>query len=147
LILNEFEKMLIINKKANYNYKLFERYEAGISLKGDEVKTLFSGRADLSNSYVKIINGELYLINANMPSISSDPQRSRKLLVHKAEITSIWSKIRQKKLTLVPTKLYNKGRKIKLEFALAKGKKEFEKRQVIKKKDIEREIEKELKDR
>ncbi len=139
--------MLIINKKANYNYKLFERYEAGISLKGDEVKTLFSGRADLSNSYVKIINGELYLINANMPSISSDPQRSRKLLVHKAEITSIWSKIRQKKLTLVPTKLYNKGRKIKLEFALAKGKKEFEKRQVIKKKDIEREIEKELKDR
>jgi SsrA-binding protein len=141
--------MKVINKKAKFNYKLFETYEAGISLTGVEVKTLLNGQVDLSNSYVKIIDGELYLINAVIPvsAVNANPTRTRKLLVHKNEITSIWSKIRQKQLTLVPTKLYNKGRRIKLEFALAKGKREYEKRQTIKKKDIEREIERDLKDR
>ncbi len=138
--------MKVINKKAKFNYKLFETYEAGISLKGSEVKTLLNGQADLSNSYVKIIEGELYLINANIPIREGNvnPTRTRKLLVHKSEITTIWSKIRQKQLTLIPTKLYTKGRKIKLEFALAKGKREFEKRQSIKKKDVERELQEAL---
>ena len=138
--------MKIINKKAKFNYKLFETFEAGISLTGLEVKTLLNGQADLSNSYVKIVDNELFLINANIPlkDTKANPTRSRKLLVHKAEITAIWSKIRQKQLTLIPTKVYTKGRKIKLEFALAKGKREFEKREIIKKKDIERDIEKEL---
>lgn len=141
--------MQIINKKAKFNYKLFETYEAGISLTGIEVKTLLNGQADLSNSFVKIIKGEVYLINANIPIKGSiaNPTRTRKLLLHKRQITSIWSKTRQKQLTLVPTKIYNKGRKIKLEFALAKGKRKFEKRQSIKKRDVEREIEQELKDK
>jgi SsrA-binding protein len=139
--------MRIINKKAKFNYKLFEKYEAGISLTGIEVKTLLNGQADISNAYVKMIKGEVYLVNANIPINDSkkNPTRTRKLLLHKKEITSIWSKIRQKQLTLVPTKIYNKGRKIKLEFALAKGKRKFEKRQNIKKKEIEREIERNLK--
>ena len=138
--------MKVINKKAKYNYKLFEKYEAGISLTGIEVKTLLNGQADLSNSFVKILEGEIYLVNANIPfsNAQANPTRTRKLLLHKAEITAIWSKIRQKQLTLVPTKLYNKGRKIKLEFALAKGKKKFEKKESIKKKDIERDIEQQL---
>lgn len=138
--------MQVINKKAKLNYKLFETYEAGISLTGVEVKTLLNGQADLSNSFVKIVNGEVYLFNANFPvkDIKTNPTRTRKLLLHKSEITAIWSKIRQKQLTLIPIKVYTKGRKIKLEFALAKGKREYEKRQVIKKKDLDREIAQEV---
>ena len=138
--------MKVFNRKAKFNYKLYERFEAGVSLTGTEVKTLLNGQADLSNSYVKIINGEAFLINANIPirDIRGNPTRTRKLLIHKAEIISIWSKIREKQLTLIPTKVYTKGRKVKLEFALAKSKREFEKREDIKKKDIEREIAQEI---
>ena len=138
--------MRVINKKAKFNYKLFETYEAGISLVGVEVKTLLNGQVDLTNSYVKIINGEAYLINANIPISegSGEPTRTRKLLIHKAELTSIWSKIREKQLTLIPTKMYTRGRRIKLEFALAKSKREFEKRQASRNKDIEREIAQEV---
>lgn len=141
--------MRVINRKAKFNYKLYETYEAGISLNGVEVKTLLNGQVDLTNAYVKIVNGEAYLVNANVPVDSSvyDPTRMRKLLIHKAELTSIWSKIRQKQLTLIPTKVYTKGRRIKLEFALAKSKREFEKRETIKKKDVERELEQQLKER
>jgi len=141
--------MKIINKKAKFNYKLFETYESGISLTGAEVKTLLNNQADISNAYVKIINNEAYLLNANIPLKNSitNPIRTRKLLLHRSEITSIMTKMKQNKLTLIPTKLYNKGRKIKLEFALAKGKRKFEKRQTIKKKDVEREIEQQLKGR
>lgn len=140
--------MKIINKKATFHYKFIERFEAGIVLSGGEVKSLKTNRADISNSYAKIVNGEVYLINANIPIEGKkdySSTRSRKILLHKSEIISIKSKIQAKKLTLVPLKVYNKRRLIKIELALAKPKREFEKRQTIKKKDLEREIAQELK--
>ena len=140
--------MRIINKKAKFNYKLFETYEAGIVLKGSEAKALRTNGADLSNSYAKIIEGEVYLINANIAipgKIDYNPTRSRKLLLHKDQIISISSKIKQKQLTLIPTKIYLKGNLVKAEIALAKSKREFEKKEIIKKKDIDRELQQELK--
>ena len=140
--------MIVLNKKANFNYILLERVEAGLSLLGGEVKAVKQGNVDLSNAFVKIADNEAYLINANIPVAGKtdyNTVRSRKLLLHKKEIVSILSKIKAKRLTIVPTKVYTKGPKIKLEIALAKSKRKFEKRQVIKKKDIERKIEKQLK--
>lgn len=140
--------MRITNKRARYDYRLFDKYEAGVSLTGVEVKAIRGGRADISSAYAKIINGEIYLINANIQAKGAkdyDPLRTRKLLLNKGEIVSIQTKIKQKKLTLVPTKLYTRGRLIKAEIALAKAKRKFEKKEAIKKKDIEREIAKELK--
>ncbi len=140
--------MRVTNKRARYNYRLFDKYEAGVSLTGVEVKAIRNGRADISSAYAKIINGEVYLVNANIQAKGVkdyDPLRTRKLLLNKAEIISIQTKIKQKKLTLVPTKLYTRGRLIKAEIALAKTKRKFEKKEAIKKKDIEREIAKALK--
>lgn len=140
--------MRVINKQAKFNYKLFDKYEAGISLLGAEVKVVRKGNVDLSRSFAKIIGGEAYLINANIPVAGKknyDSARTRKLLLHKDEIVSIKTKIKAKKLTLVPTMLYTKGRLVKAEIALAKTKRKFEKKEAIKKKDIEREIEQELK--
>jgi SsrA-binding protein len=149
--------MRIVNKKAKFNYNLFESFEAGISLLGGEVKALKTRGCDLSESYVKIISSEAYLVNANIPIEGKkdySSTRSRKLLLNRREILSIQTKIKAKKLTLVPTKMYNKrslrpdghkGReRIKLEIALAKSKLKFEKKESIKKKDIEREIAQQL---
>lgn len=140
--------MRIANRKARFNYKLFGRYEVGISLTGGEVKAIRDGRANISQAYAKIIDGEAYLVNANIAVVNAkkyNPTRTRKLLLHKKEIASIQTKLKAKKLTLVPTKVYTKGRLIKVELALAKAKRKFEKKETIKKKDIEREIERELK--
>ena len=140
--------MRIINKKARFNYNLLEKFEAGISLIGAEAKALRIRGADLSSSFAKIIEDEVYLINVNIPVEGKkdyNPTRSRKLLLHKDQIISLQSKIKAKKLTLVPTKVYTKGRLVKVEIALAKSKRQFEKKEAMKKKDIEREIEKELK--
>ncbi len=137
--------MLAQNKKAHFNYNLLEKKEAGIVLTGEEVKTLKERGADISSAYVKIIENEAYLVNANIFT-SQDPSRTRKLLLHKKEIFSLLSKIKSKKLTLIPLKLYNKGRRVKLEFALAKPKKSFEKKENIKKQEAERQAEIELKD-
>lgn len=140
--------MKIINRKAFFYYKILEKYEGGIVLSGGEVKSLKTNRADISNSYAKIIGGEVYLLNANIPIEGKkdyNAARSRKILLHKNEIVSINSKIKAKKLTLIPLKVYNKGRLIKIGLALAKSKREFEKRESIKKKDIEREIAQEIK--
>ncbi len=141
--------MRVTNKRARYNYRLFDKYEAGVSLTGVEVKAIRDGRANISSAYAKIINSEIYLVNANIQAKGVkdyNPLRTRKLLLNKAEIISIQTKIKQKKLTLVPTKLYTRGRLIKIEVALAKTKRKFEKKEAIKKKDIEREIAKELKE-
>ena len=149
--------MRIINKKAKFNYNFLERLEVGISLIGAEAKALRIKGADLSSSFAKIIGGEIYLVNANIPVEGKkdyNPTRSRKLLLHKDQIVSIESKIKAKKLTLVPTKIYNKrslrpgghkSRLIKVEIALAKSKRKFEKKEAIKKKDIERELQEALK--
>jgi len=137
----------ILNKKAKFNYQLLDKYETGIALVGAEVKAVRFGSVDLSQSYAKIIDNEMYLINANIPVEGKkdySPTRTRKLLLHKDQIISIKSKMKAKKLTLVPTKVYTKGRLIKAEVALAKAKRKFEKKEAIKRKDIEREIEREL---
>lgn len=140
--------MQVINKKAKFNFNLFERYEAGIVLTGSEAKSLRLGNINLGNSFAKIIGGEVFLINANIPIEGKkdySPTRTRKLLLNKEEIIEISSKIKAKKLTLVPVRVYNKRNIFKLELALAKAKRRFEKRKTIKKRDLEREIEKEIK--
>ena len=141
--------MHTVNKKASFNYQLEpERIEAGISLTGAEAKAVRENRVNLSEAVARIINQEAFLINANISAVGTTgyiPSRSRKLLLHKSEITSIASKLKQQKLTLVPTKLYTKGHLVKCQLALGKLKRKFEKREVIKKKVITRELEQELK--
>lgn len=141
--------MAILNKRAKFDYKLqVDKYEAGVALLGAEAKTLRDGRGDLSQSVAKILAGEAWLINANLPiaqpPTNYNPTRSRKLLLHKSEITAISTKAKQQKLTLVPIKMYTKGRLVKVELALGKPKRRFEKKEAIKRKDIEREVEREL---
>lgn len=139
--------MQIINKKAHFNFLLFDKFEAGLVLSGSEAKTIRTRGGDLSNSYAKVINNEMYLINFNIPIAGKkdyDPARSRKLLLHRSEILSLTTKMKSQNLLLVPVKLYNKHRLYKIELALAKAKKQFEKKDSIKKKDIEREIEEEF---
>lgn len=141
--------MRIFNKKAKFNYKLLEKYEAGIVLSGGEVKSIKRGNIDLNQSYAKVIDGEIYLINVNIPVEGKKhyvPTRARKLLLHKKQIVSIQTKIKAKKLTLVPVRVYTKGRLVKVEISLAKSKRKYDKKEVIKKRDIEREIERELRE-
>lgn len=143
--------MKIFNRRARYEYELTgDRYEAGISLSGGEAKAVRTGHGDLSQAHARIMNGELYLINANIPVTGAqnyNSTRLRKLLMHKSEIVSISTKTAGLRLTLVPTLMYTKGRLVKVQLALGKPKRKFEKRQALKKKDIEREIAKELRGR
>jgi len=141
--------MKIANKRSNYEFKLEpERFEAGISLSGGEAKAVRTGHADINQSVAKAVNGEIFLINANIPIVGAQnytSTRSRKLLLHKDEIVSLVTKMKQFKLTLVPINLYNKGRLIKVQLALGKPKRKFEKKEMIKRKDIEREVAEALK--
>ncbi|MBI4059106.1 SsrA-binding protein SmpB [Candidatus Microgenomates bacterium] len=142
--------MQILNRRAPYEYILLDRIEAGIMLAGSEVKSIKNGRLDLSTSFARINNGEVYLVNANIPPYQGgvpenyDPSRSRKLLLSKDEILSWETKSKQQKLTIVPTKVYTKGQLVKVELALAKPKRQFEKREAKRKKDVAREVEREL---
>ena len=140
------------NRKAYFDYEILEKFEAGLVLSGAEVKSIKNGRINLAGSYVNFHNGELYLINSsiapyqpkNQPS-DYDPERSRKLLLKKQEIEYLAGKIKQKGLTLVPTKVYNKGRRIKIEIAVARGKKQYDKRESISKRETARQIEQVIK--
>ncbi len=141
--------MKIVNKKARFNYKLLERFEVGIVLIGGEVKSIKRNHVDLNQSYAKIIDGEIYLINANIPVEGKKDYlstRTRKLLLHKKEIVSIQTKMKTKNLVLIPTKMYSKKRLIKVELALAKSKRKFDKKNVQKQRDIERDVERELRE-
>lgn len=147
-------KIFAENKKAYFNYKILETFEAGIVLIGQEVKSIKSGRINLAGSYVVLKNEEVYLVNAGIPpyqpknvSADYDQIRSRKLLLKKSEIRYLIGKSGQKGLTLVPLRVYTKKRKIKLEFGIAKGKKKADKRELIKKRTVEKEIKRELKTR
>lgn len=138
--------MQILNKKAIRNYEILERLEVGMLLKGAEVKSLRMGRCNIGDSFVKILNDELWLINTDIPrykydgSSEYDSARSRKLLINKKELVYLQSKMRQGILTLIPLKIYSKGGVFKLEIGLARGKKRFEKKLEEKKKDLEREL-------
>lgn len=142
--------MRIVNKKALHNYHILEHLEAGIVLSGSEVKSIRSGRIDLGLSYVRILNGEAFLVNANIPRYSQtadkeyDATKSRKLLLHKDQINSLIGKTSGKSTTLVPVSIYEKNNKFKIEIGLAKSKKEFDKRKILKEKDHQRRIEQEL---
>ena len=141
--------MKIFNKRARFEYELTgDGVEAGVSLKGAEAKSLREGRGDISQSFVKIIAGEAFWVNANIPATSIqnyDSTHTRKLLMHRAEILSLLTKMKQKKLQIVPLRVYTKGRLIKLYLELGKPKRKFEKKEAIKRKDIQRDIEKEFK--
>lgn len=142
--------MKIVNKKAFFDYQISERLEAGINLIGAEVKAVRLGHADLTGSFVKIIGSEAYLVNAKIfpyqygrPE-NYDERRTRKLLLHKKEIISLKSKTDGANLTIVPLSLYTTKTFIKVELALGKGKKEYQKKEAKKKKDIQRDVELEL---
>lgn len=141
----EHIKQVTANRIASHNYELYERYEAGIVLKGYEVKSLRAGGMNIRDSYVLIKNNEVFLVGAHiapyshMTSERYDPTRMRKLLLNRVEINKLLGKVKEKGFTLVPTRVYFKQGLAKLEFAIARGRKIFDKREQLKKKDIERE--------
>lgn len=142
------------NKKAYFNYEILEKFEAGISLIGQEVKSLKTRGVSLAGNYVIIKDSEVFWVGAHIPAYQPKnaptdytPERGRKLLLKKSEISYLIGKVRQRGLTLVPLKIYTKNGKIKLEFGVGKGRKKIDKRDLIKKRETEREIKKELKTR
>jgi SsrA-binding protein len=145
------EKEILVNRAAYHDYFILDKYEAGIALKGTEVKSVMSGKIQLKDSYVAIKDGEAWLINAHIAPYqygnrnNHDPLRNRKLLLHKREIEKLQREISQKGMTLVITRIYWKNKRIKFEIGVAKGKKLYDKRETLKKKDIERETRKHLK--
>lgn len=139
--------MKIVNRKAHFDYEIGEKLEAGIDLTGAEVKSVKEGHVSLSDSFVKIVGGQAVLLNCHInpyefaDNENHDPKRSRKLLLHKKEILVLQSKMQQSNLTLIPVSFYTKHNLIKVELALAKGKKKWDKRQALKDKDLQRETE------
>src|SRR3990167_204396 len=133
------------NKKAHLEYEILEKFEAGIVLTGQEIKSIRHGRVNLSGTFCRIQKGELWILNMHIAN-TAEPERSRKLLLHKTEIQSLIGKTHQKGLSLIPLSLYLKKGKAKLEIALARGKKLHDHREVIKKRDIKRQMERELKE-
>ncbi len=138
-------KIISKNRKAHYNYFFKEFFEAGIVLYGSEVKSLRDGKANISESYAFDDKGEIYLVNSHIPSYKEssynnhDPKRNRKLLLNKREINKLIGRINREGFTLIPTKIYFKKGKAKVEIAVAKGKKQYDKRQSLKKRDWDRE--------
>ncbi len=146
------DQSIAVNRRAHYEYSFEERFEAGISLEGWEVKSLRAGRVQLDQSYVLLKNNEAWLLGSLITPLQSasthihpDPQRTRKLLLHQSEISKLIGSVERKGYTLIPLKLYWKGNRVKLEIALAKGKKEHDKRDTEKKRDWQREKQRLLK--
>ena len=144
-------KLVAQNKKAHFEYFLEELFEAGLSLSGTEVKSLRQGKCSLKESFVRIEKGEAFLYNMHISPyeqgniLNKDPLRSRKMLLHKSEIRRLIGKVKTDGYTIVPVKIYFKGNYAKVQIALAKGKKLYDKRQDIAKKDQRREAEKSFK--
>ncbi len=147
-------KPLISHKRVSFDFDLLETFEAGISLLGTEVKSVRGGQGKLEGSYVIIRGKEAFLVGASIPAFQKknvskdyDAERARKILLTKKELANLEQKNERQGLTIVPIKLYNKGSKLKLEIAIARGKKKTDKRQSIQKRDTQRDIERELKSR
>ncbi len=138
-------KIIAKNRKASFEYFLLEKFEAGIELKGSEIKSIRAGQVSIGEAFVQIENQEAWLINSHIAKydqasiFNHEPKRKRKLLLNKKEIREIWNNVRQKGVTVVPTILYLRNGKAKIEIALAKGKKNYDKRDSIAKRDQERE--------
>jgi len=145
------EKNITVNRKARHEYAILQTYEAGIVLQGTEVKSLREGKANLVDSYASVESGEVWLHHAHISeykqgSINNhEPTRIRKLLLNKSEIRRLVGKVKEKGLTLIPLRLYFKNGKVKVEIALAKGKKVYDKREAIAKRDLKREQERRFK--
>lgn len=143
--------MEILNRKANFDYEIIETFEVGIVLTGTEIKSIRLGKANLKDSYAIIKNNEIYLLNMHISKydqgniFNHEETRTRKLLMHKKEILKLIDKLDLEGFTLIPLKLYFKGSKAKILLGLAKGKKNYDKREAIKKKDIERQLARDLK--
>jgi SsrA-binding protein len=149
----EVERVICTNRKAIHDYHIEDSYEAGLVLVGSEVKSLRAGRANLKDSYAGIKEGEVYLYNCHISpyaeanQFNHEPRRTRKLLLHKGEIKKLVGKTTERGYTLVPLKLYFKGGKAKVQLALARGKKLYDKRRAIKEREDKRELARALKER
>lgn len=147
------EKLIVENRRARHDFELLERFEAGLVLTGTEVKSLRAGRATIGQAYADVREGEVWLIGANIATYEQgnianhEPERDRKLLLRGREIASLIGKVREKGLTLVPTRMYFKNGRAKVEIALARGKEQRDKRRDIAKRDADRQIERALKAR
>ena len=146
------EKLIAENRKARHDYHLSDFVEAGLVLTGTEVKSCRDGRANLRQSYAEIRDGEAWLIGAHISVYDQgnlnnhEPERARKLLLHRRQVDNLWEAVREKGMTLVPTRMYFKGGRAKVEIALAKGKDVHDKRAAVVKRDADREIQRALKD-
>ena len=149
----ETQKLVANNKKAYHDYFIEEKYEAGIALSGTEVKSIRAGKINLKDSYCTVKDGEMFLVGVNISPyehgnrFNLDPMRTRKLLMHKNEIIKLYSTVKQDGLTLVPTKVYFKDSKVKVEVGLARGKKNYDKRDSLAEKQAKRDIDRAMKNK
>lgn len=149
----EHVKVVATNRKAGFEYFLLERFEAGLSLQGSEIKSIRAGQVSLVEAYVQVDEKGAWLIEAHIAPyeqanrFNHDPKRPRRLLLHKKEIGKLWEAVRQKGMTIVPTRIYLKGGRAKLEIAIARGKKLYDKRDAIARRDAERGHEREMRAR
>ncbi len=147
------KKIVSRNRKAKFEYDLVETFEAGIELRGTEIKSIRAGNVSLGESYVRTNGRQAWLVGAHIAPydrasvFNHDPERERRLLLHKREIKDLWDGVRLKGMTIVPTILYLRDGLAKVEIALAKGKRQYDKRQVIKKRDMEREVDRAMDNR
>ena len=147
------EKLIVDNRRARHDYQLLDRLEAGLVLTGTEVKSLREGRASLSQAYAEIRDGDAWLLGAEIQTYDQgnranhDPARPRKLLLHRREIDSLYGKVRERGLTLVPTRLYWRDGRAKVEIAVARGKERIDKRRDLAERDARRQVERALKSR
>jgi SsrA-binding protein len=145
------EKIIITNRKARHDYYIIDEIEAGLALKGSEVKSLREGKVSLSDAYARVQNGEIWLIGMHIPPYEKasfqreDPMRDRKLLLHKNEIKKLIRRVEEKGITLVPLKLYFKRNIVKLALGIARGKRQYDKKETITQRDAKRDLEREQK--
>jgi SsrA-binding protein len=145
-------KNFAVNRQAAHYYHFLEKFEAGMELRGTEVKSIREGKVNLKDAYATVKGGEAFLVNCHISTYSSgsylnhDPLRDRRLLLHHREIDKLIAKTQEKGLTLIPTRLYLKGNKVKCELALAKGKKVYDRRETMRRRTIQREAEKAVQD-
>lgn len=146
-------KVVATNRKAKHEFFLLENFEAGLILKGSEIKSIRAGQISIKEAYVRVSEREAWLVNSHIASylpanrLNHPSRRERKLLLHRREIQKMWDQVRQKGVTIVPVKVYLKDGRAKIEIAIAKGKKKYDKRQAIKKRDVEREIRRAMRNR
>jgi SsrA-binding protein len=151
-MINEY-KSIAKNRKAEFEYFLLNRYEAGIALHGSEIKSIRLGQVSLQESFIQVTENEAWLKDAHIAVYNPasytnhDPKRVRQLLLNKKEIRELWMAVRQKGVSIIPVKIYIKNGRAKIEIAVAKGKKLYDKRQILEKKDMERDISRSLKNR